>query len=300
VVLVVTASLLASTLIGLLRVNTGFDSAHVLASIIVPAGDRYPTPESRAALWPRVLESVKNIPGVESAGTVDALTFTGENHGPLITSDPAAASRGEGRAAETDFVSSEYLQTMGAKLIAGRWFRDDDVTAHRTVAIVDEIAAKSLWPGQNAIGQRICVYCGPNRVQTWYDVVGVVSSMRHASLDEKPGPSVYLTSRAFENADFLVVRASHPTALMARKIREAVASADPNQPVLLSATLSTLIGDSIADRRFVFSGLAIMGFLALLLAAGGVYGVVAHATRSAPAKSEFEWQSARRLTTSLP
>ena len=278
VILVVTGSLLASTLIGLLRVDTGFDSAHVLASIIVPAGDRYPTPESRAALWPRVLDAVNRVPGVEAAGTVDALPFSGENNGPWVTGDPAAASRGEGRTAETDLVSAGYLQTMGVKLIAGRWFRDDDVTAHRTVAIVDEIAARSLWPGRDAVGQRICVYCGPNRAQTWYDVVGVVSSMRHASLDENPGPSVYLTSRAFENADFLVVRASHPTARMAQEIRQAVASADPNQPVLLSATLSTLVGDSIADRRFVFSALAIMGFLALLLAAGGVYGVVSHAT----------------------
>ncbi len=278
VILVVTGSLLASTLIGLLRVDTGFDSVHVLASIIVPAGDRYPTPESRAALWPRILDRVKGIPGVESAGTVDALPFSGENNGPWVTSDPAAASRGEGRTAETDFVSAGYLQTMGVKLIAGRWFRGDDVTAYRTVAIVDEIAARSLWPKNDAIGRRICVYCGPNRAQTWYDIVGVVSSMRHASLDENPGPAVYLTSRAFENADFLVVRASHPTARMAQEIRQAVASADPNQPVLLSATLSTLIGDSIADCRFVFSALAIMGFLALLLAAGGVYGVVSHAT----------------------
>lgn len=278
VVLVVTGSLLASTLIGLLRAYTGFDSAHLLASIIVPSGGQYPTPESRATLWPRILDAVKTIPGIESAGTVDALPFSGENHAPLIAADPVAASRGEGRAAETDFVSSEYLQTMGVRLIAGRWFRDEDVTAHRTVAIVDEIAARSLWPSGDAVGRRICVYCGPNRAPTWYDVVGVVSSIRHASLDEDPRPSVYLTARAFESADFLVVRASHPTARMAQEIRRAVAAADPNQPVLLSATLSTLIGDSIADRRFVFSTLSITGILALLLAAAGVYGVVSHAT----------------------
>ncbi len=278
VILVVTGSLLASTLTGLLRADTGFDSPHLLASIIVPSGGQYPTPESRATLWPRILDAVKTIPGVESAGTVDALPFSGENHALVVTADPVADSRDDGRAMETDFVSAEYLQTMEVRLIAGRWFRDEDVTAHRTVAIVDEIAARSLWPGGDAVGRRICVYCGPNRTPTWYDVVGVVSSIRHASLDEDPRPSVYLTGRAFESADFLVVRASHPTARMAQEIRRAVAAADPNQPVLLSATLSTLIGDSIADRRFVFSALSLTGILALLLAATGVYGVVSHAT----------------------
>jgi putative ABC transport system permease protein len=145
------------------------------------------------------------------------------------------------------------------------------------VAIMDEIAARALFPHGDAVGQRICVNCAPNQPQRWYDVVGVAGSLRHASLDQDAGPAVYLTSRTYETADFLVVRAQHPSPELAQAIRRAVASADPEQPVLLSATLSTLIGDSIADRRFLYITLSITGVLALLLAAAGVYGVVSHA-----------------------
>jgi predicted permease len=277
VVLVVTGSLLAANLIRLLTTNPGFDAENVLASIIVPSSNKYPTPESRAPLWPKILRAVKQIPGVESAGTVDALPFSGENHAPLITADATEAARGVGRSAETDFVSADYLQTMGVKLLQGRWLREDDVTDHRPVAIMDEIAAHALFPHGDAVGQRICVNCAPNQPQRWYDVVGVASSLRHASLDQDAGPAVYLTSRTYETADFLVVRAQHPSPELAQAIRRAVASADPEQPVLLSATLSTLIGDSIADRRFLYITLSITGVLALLLAAAGVYGVVSHA-----------------------
>jgi predicted permease len=277
VVLVVTGSLLTANLIRLLSIGPGFDAEHVLASIIAPSSDKYPTPESRAPLWPKILDAVKQIPGVESTGTVDALPFSGENHAPLITADAAEATRGVGRSAETDFVSSDYLQTMGLKLLQGRWLREDDVTNHRRVAIIDEIAAHALFPRGGAVGQRVCVNCVLNQPQRWYNVVGVASSMRHASLDQDAGPAVYLTSRTYETADFLVVRSQHPSPELALAIRRAVASADPQQPVLLSATLSTLIGDSISDRRFLYITLSITGVLALLLAAAGVYGVVSHA-----------------------
>lgn len=277
VALVIIGSALAGSLIHLLRTDPGFDADHVLASIIVPIGDQYPTPASRAPLWPKILAEAERIPGVESAGTVDALPFSGENHAPPITVDPSEAAQGAGRTAETDFVSADYLETMGVKLLRGRWFHDEDVTEERQVAIVDEIAARDLWPHGDAVGQRICVNCVKTQPQHWYQVVGVAGSMRHASLDGPAAPAVYLTSKAYEKADFLVVRAQHPNAELAQAVRRAVAAADPNQPVLLSATMSTLIGDSIADRRFLYLALSVTGLLALLLAAAGVYGVVSHA-----------------------
>jgi hypothetical protein len=188
VVLVVTGSLLAANLIRLLTIDPGFDADHVLASIIVPSSDKYPTPESRAPLWPRILDAVRQIPGVESAGTVDALPFSGENNGSLITADPGEAGRGVGRTAETDFVSADYLQAMGVKLVRGRWLREDEVVNHRPVAMVDEIAARALWPHGDAVGQRICVNCALNQPPRWYEVVGVAGSLRHASSTRMPVP----------------------------------------------------------------------------------------------------------------
>ena len=276
VVLVVTGSLLAANLIHLLSTDPGFDTSHVLASIIVPSGAQYPTPASRAPLWPKIFDAARQIPGVESAGVIDALPFSGENGATPISAEPLQAAGAE-PLAEVDTVSADYLQTMGVKLLQGRWFREEDVRDHRPVAIVDEAAARALWPSGDTLGQRICVDCQPAQPQHWYEVVGVAGSLRHRALDETAGPAVYLTLQAYEKADFLVVRAHHPTPQLTQAIRRAVASADPNQPVLLSATMSILIGDSISDRRFLYLTLSITGLLALLAAASGVYGVVSHA-----------------------
>ena len=106
----------------------------------------------------------------------------------------------------------------------------------------------------------------------------MVKSIHHSRLDEPAHTEVYYASGALQAAAFLVVRTGHPAPELARAIRDAVAKIDPKQPVFLSASMSTLIGDSIADRRFIMTLLAITGCLALLLSAAGVYGVVSYAT----------------------
>jgi len=145
-------------------------------------------------------------------------------------------------------------------------------------AIVNDVLAARLWPGANAIGKQICVDCAPDRPRVWKQVIGVVSSVHHAALEGPAGANVYLAGGALESAAFLVVKTERPSGEMEKAIRRAIAGVDPNQPVLLSATLRTLIADSVADRRFIMSLLAVMASLALLLCAAGVYGVTSYVT----------------------
>jgi hypothetical protein len=146
-------------------------------------------------------------------------------------------------------------------------------------AIVNDFTAARLWPQRGAIGQRICVFCTPEQPNNWKRVVGVVSSMSHGSLSEQTkGNAVYLAAGALESADFVVVRTARPTGDLEQAIRRAIAAIDPNQPVFLSATMRVLLTDSVADRWFITTLLAITGGLALLLSAAGVYGVVAYTT----------------------
>jgi predicted permease len=270
VVLVIIGGFLTASFVRLLRADLGFNPDHVLASIIAPRGDGYPA--KSGILWRKILESVGQIPGVESVGAVSALPFSGENDGGLVFTDSAETERNE----EVDLTSAGYLQTMGVRLLEGRWFREEEATGSREVAIVNDITARQLWPGATAVGKRICVNCPKDEPPKWKEVVGVVQSIRHASLSEAAGGSVYLPSLA--GADFLVVRAPRFSADLTQAIRHAVADADPTQAVFLTATMSRLIGDSVADRRFIFALLATTGCLALLLAAVGVYGVVSYAT----------------------
>ena len=280
VVLVIVGAQLIGTFARLLGTDPGFQADRILASVVIPARTQYRTPEARALLYRKFLDSVRGLPGVESAGAVDALPFSGENHGGWVTaSENEVMEPHHQLAAEIDVVSSDYLETMGVRLLEGRWFGEDDMHDASDTAIVNEVAARRLWAGTDPIGKRICLFCTPEKPNNWKRVVGVVTSMRHASLDnvgDDAGPplaNVYVAAAALEKAAFLVVRTNRPPGDLEKGIRYAIAGVDPNQPVFLSVSLRRLIADSLADRRFIMALLAITGFLALVMSMAGVYGV---------------------------
>jgi hypothetical protein len=152
------------------------------------------------------------------------------------------------------------------------------MSAGSDAAIVNRFVARRLWPGERAIGQRICLYCTPENPNNWKQVVGVVASAHHAALNEAEMGNVYMAAGAMQTAQFLVVRTGRPAGEMGMAIRRAIAALDPNQPVFLSATMRELIDDSTADRRFLTLLLTITGGLALVLAALGIYGVLGYTT----------------------
>ena len=274
VILVVIGGLLTGRFVELLRTDPGFEPDRILASIVIAGGDQYRDPERHRELYARILTSVRALPDVQQAGTVDALPFSGENNGGDIGSSDTDA----GRIAEIDRVSAHYLETFGVPLLEGRWFRDDDMESSRDTALINDVAARWLWPQESPLGKRFCIYCSNPQYKLWKRVVGVVKSIRHSGLDEPARAEVYWAAGALENAQFLVVRTAHPDPQLALAIRKAIAAIDPKQPVFLSASMATLIGDSVADRRFIMTLLAITGCLALILSAAGVYGVVSYAT----------------------
>jgi putative ABC transport system permease protein len=279
VALVVVGGQLLGKFVELLRTDPGFEADHLLASVVIPAPERYKTPEQRGVLYRQFLNSVRALPGVESAGTVDALPFSGENHGGFISNSEAAVMESNGQIpAEIDVVSAEYLQTMGVRLAEGRWFREEEMKESSDAAIVNDIVAGRLWPGNSAVGKQVCVYCTPEKPHNWKRVVGVVSSIRHAAMDGPQQANVYLSAAALESAYFLVVRTNRPTPDLEKSIRRAIAGVDPNQPVFFSASMRTLVADSLADRQFIMGLLAVTGCLALVMSAAGVYGVTSYTT----------------------
>jgi putative ABC transport system permease protein len=279
VTLVIAGGQLLQNFLDLLRTDPGFQADHILASVIIPEFHRYSSPESHGVVYKRFLDSVRAIPGVESLGTVNALPFSGENDGGLIAASESSVNDPNHQTpAEIDAVSPEYLQTMGVRLSKGRWFREEDMSASSTAAIVSDVVEVRLWPGESAIGTRICVYCTLEKPDNWKQVVGVVSSVRHVTMEGPPPMSVYLSAAAFQKAQFLVVRTSRPNGEIEQAIRRAIAAVDPDQPVFLSVSMQTLISDSLADRRFIMTLLAIFGGLALAMSGAGVYGVTSYLT----------------------
>ena len=219
---------------------------------------------------------MRALPAVESAGTTDALPFSGENHGGFVSA--AGVSDARPLTAEIDVTGGDYLQTMGIHLMEGRWFREEEMRTGDQSAIVSTLVARRLWPEGSAIGKRICVYCTPEDPNNWKQVIGVVSGSSHAALGEAEIGNVYLAAGAMQRSVFLVVRTPRPAGEMEQAIRRAIAALDPNQPVFLSASMRDLVADSVADRRFIMMLLAATGCLALVLAAAGVYGVISYTT----------------------
>lgn len=277
VMLVIVGGQLLASFLKLVNTDPGFQAARVVASVVLPALERYPKPEQRGLFFQRMLDSVRALPGVESAGTVDALPFSGKNHGGFVSSESGLSGAAQ-LTAEVDVVGGDYLQTMGVRLLEGRQFREEDESESSDAAMVNDFAARRLWPHGGAVGQRICVYCTPEESNNWKRVIGVVSSSSHAALNESVKGNVYLSAGAMRNAVFLVVRTERPTGDIGKAIRRSIAAIDPNQPVFLSATMSTLVADSVADRRFIMTLLAITAGLALLMSAAGVYGVISYTT----------------------
>jgi putative ABC transport system permease protein len=262
---------------------------------VLPVFERYRTPRERREIYRKFLNVVRGLPGVEKAGVVDALPFSGENHGGFISASPDPTDPNGRSVAEVDVIGGEYLQALGVRLEAGRWFRGEEVTESSDAALVNEALAKRLWPNSNALlrnsrktvavssasfalGKRICVDCTLENPSNWKRVVGVVSDVRHADLDASPGANVYLSAGALERAAFLVIRTNRPMGEMEKAVRRAIASVDPDQPVLLSISMRTLLRDTVADRRFLVSLLSATGCLALLMAAAGIFGVTAYTT----------------------
>src|ERR1700736_3987040 len=139
------------------------------------------------------------------------------------------------------------MQTMGMRLLQGRWFRGQDESESSDAVIVDEAAARRFWPGQDPIGKRLCINCEEGRPQLWKQVVGLVSPIHHYSLEAAAGAAVYNAARAMDSAQFLGLRTRGRPTDLAPAVRRMVASLDPNVPVYLSTGMSTLIGDSVSD-----------------------------------------------------
>jgi predicted permease len=206
VVLMVIGGQLLASFVSLIRTDPGFEANRILASVVLPAPERYREPERRALFYQRILDSVRALPGVESAGTVDALPFSGEDHGVFVSGTEESNLE-----AEVDFVGGEYLQTLGVRLLEGRWFREEEMAESNDAAIVNDFIATRLWPGSRAVGRRVCVYCTPENPKNWKRVIGVVSSARHKALDEAAKGNVYLAAGAMRTSVFLVVRTERPT-----------------------------------------------------------------------------------------
>jgi putative ABC transport system permease protein len=273
-VLLVGAGLLLNSFYRLLSVEPGFDPRNLLTMEYRLPKNRYAKGEQQWAFHKEVVERVSRVPGVESAAVVRGLPFSG-NGGSLtyLVPDRPAPPAGQEPKALENAIDPNYLRTVGLPLLRGRNFTLQDGPDTQPVVLVNRTMAENLWPGEDPLGKRLEF---PESKVT-ATVVGVVGDAKQYDIGERQSSQVY-TAYAQNPHIFgtLVVRARVEPLSLAKSVREAVWSVDPDQPVWKVRTLEYLLNLNVADRRFVLYLMACFAALALLLTALGIYGVVSY------------------------
>jgi putative ABC transport system permease protein len=273
VVLLISAGLLLRTFSSLVRVNLGFQPASTI-TMNVFLGAR--PAEERIALVDEIIDRVEAVPGVKVASTVQFLPLTGLNCGTGFWRDgqvPGDAS--SELPTECSLVSRGYFAAMGIPVLEGRAFgRQDRMTSPRVVMVNHAFAAR-YFPEGHVTGRRILVH-GSNQAPA--EVVGVVGDIRHDGLTMEPAPTVFLLhSQTPGYITNLVVRTTGNPVAQAAAVRRAIQEVDRNQAVSAVKTMDEYLGESLARPRLYAALVATFAALAVILAAVGIYGLLAYA-----------------------
>jgi predicted permease len=272
VVLLVGAGLLLRTFSRLVRVDLGFQPSGTITMGLF-LGRR--PPEARIAVVDQILERVEALPGVTAASTIQFLPLAGMNCGTgfwLEGQTPGDPSR----ALTTDcsLVSRGYFAAMGIPIREGRSFDRSDRVDSPRVLIVNQSFARRYFPDGRALGRRIFVHSSN---QAWAEIVGVVGDIRHNGLTSEPAPTVFLLHAQTPGYILnLVVRATGDANAQAAAVRSAIRDVDPTQAVSSVKTMEQYLGDSLARPRMYAALVAAFAVIAVILAAIGVYGLVAY------------------------
>ena len=269
-VLLASAGLLIRSFLHVLDVNLGFAPEHAMALRIDP-NDSYKTQEQKNAYFTEALHDVMNVPGIEAAGLSDALPL-GWNRSWGFAAKGVQYKPGKYPGGFPRMISEGYFRAMGIPLKAGRDFTERDTKGALNVIILNETAARTLFPAQDPIGQ-IVLADQPERT-----VVGVVGDVRHMTLEEGSGSEFYIPMRQTQDYGVvdLVVRSSLPTGQLASKLREALRPIEPNLPTSNLRTMQAVVDRAVSPRRFVVILLGGFAAFALILASLGIYAVISY------------------------
>ena len=291
VVLLTGAGLLLRSYAAVLAVDPGFEAEGRLVVDTPLAPARYPAPEARDAFYRDVLERVRALPGVESAGYTSfvPLVMKGGRSVTLVEGRPRPEPEEIVRTIAQDRgVSAGYLETLGVPLVRGRFIEERDTRDAPPVAVINEAMARAHWPGEDPLGRRFMFGMGGDATFT---VVGVVGDMRQDGLDAPPFPEVYtpLDQVGRGNLTFmwpqqLVVETSRDPLALGAAVRRVVWEVDPDQPVSSLRAMSEILDAEVANRSTQVTLIGVFALLAVLLAAVGLYGTLSYTVSQSTAE----------------
>lgn len=275
--LLVGAGLLTRSFISLLSVDPGFQPDRLITARIFLDRSDWQERQNIVRYFEQVTQRIEAIPGVESASAVNALPFSDVG----INFDLAYQAEGHEllpmeEAPQADFrtVLPKYFSTAGIPLLEGRAIDEQDRQDTEKVVVINRTMAERLWPGESAIGKWLKIFF---RGEMTYRVAGVVGDTRYYGLAEPPKPEMFmpLTQNPFGGLN-VVLRTSGDPALQVEAVRRAILEVNPNQPAHSLAVVEDLIATSVQRERFAMVVLLVLASIAMVLAAIGLYGVLAY------------------------
>ncbi|MGH9161051.1 MAG: ABC transporter permease, partial [Vicinamibacteraceae bacterium] len=286
--LLVGAGLLLRSFVKLLAVDPGFRPEGVLTVSVELNGPQYEVPvgadendrrygDRVRGFFRDVIARVRALPGVEAAGSVTSVPLSGGDSSGTVTVDTRSVPL-ERASPEADWraVMPGYFDAMGIQVVRGRDFEARDNERSAPVAIVDETMAAMYWPNENPIGKRL-KGGGSDSDNPWRTIVGVVRHVRYRTL-EAPSRVQYYWPQLQSPRRFgsVVVRTSGNPRAMINAVQQQVRAVDPEQPLFDIRTMEELMADGVARRSLALWLIGLLAVVALVLAAVGIYGVMAY------------------------
>lgn len=278
VVLLMGGGLLLNSFVRMQAVDPGFDPRHMLTMRLTLPWERYGEEEVEPFLR-RLTQRLEEHPSIVAAATATQFPPLAFSESALWVEGGEVARDEALPTAYTTIASPGYFEAMGIPLERGRAFAEEDGPGSSLVGVVNASAAARYFGGGDALGKRFKLR-GPEAPGPWFEVIGVVGDVRNQGLDAPAAPEVYASVRqlpSVSNQHFLLLRTRGPARGAIGVVREAVASLDPQQPIYAIRTVEEAFAGRSLQRRLATVSLALFGVFALLLAAVGIYAVVAHA-----------------------
>ncbi len=275
IVLLIGAGLLIRSFARLQQVNVGFNPAQLLTAQVGLPRTQYAKPEQWISFYHQTLERMNPLPGAQEAAVAVPLPLSDSyiNLAFAIEGHPPR-SRGEAPTADFVAISPNYFRVMQVPLLRGREFSDADSESGPKVCAISSSLALQLFPSENALGQRILIGYPESSAR---EIVGIVGDVKDSDLSARQSAQVYVpfVQNPFWAADIVVRAHGNPSALSGA-LREQIRAIDPALPVAEVRTMPEVISNSVAQPRFRTTLLSLFGGAALLLAAIGIYGVLAY------------------------
>jgi putative ABC transport system permease protein len=277
-VMLVGAGLLVRSFDALQRVSMGFSSSHVLTAQLVVQGHRYDSLAVVNQFYNAVFARLRATPGVEAVGAVSGLPLRGNSTcGLMVERHPVPLDHLPG--VNCMGARGNYFEVLRVPLVRGRFFNETDLPGNSPAVLINETMARRFWPGEDPVGQRLRL--GPNPSAPWETVVGVVGDTRYDGMGQDPVPTaVEFDEQQPWGSLGIAIRTTDDPARAEGALRSALREADPTAGVQDVRPMDDILGASLAARRFAMALISAFAFVALALAAIGVYGVLAYSVTS--------------------